>query len=127
MSCTNLGWDHEQLGELPSRQMLDAVSPDRPVFLWRVCRHIAVVNTKAFEVCSVPLDDPPRQPDGSIDVDEAGVVTGVVREVSTQIFLDRLDESDSELRRHYVVKGLEECLKSGLTAVQTNDENCFEV
>lgn len=97
------------------------------MFLWRVCSHIAVVNSKALEACSIALNDPPVQSDGSFDVDDKGLVTGVVREVSTQLFLERVEESNAELRRHYVMKGLEECLKSGLTAVQTNDPNCFEM
>ena len=43
-------WEQDVLGRYPTREDLDAVCPDRPVFLWRVCIHIAVVNTKALAI-----------------------------------------------------------------------------
>ncbi len=46
------GWDQESMVErrCPTRWDLDEVVPDRPVFLLRVCGHLAVLNTKAMEM-----------------------------------------------------------------------------
>ncbi|WP_445001538.1 amidohydrolase [Exiguobacterium alkaliphilum] len=43
------GFNDRLLGEMPTREMIDAVIPDRPVVLKRVCRHVAVVNSKGLE------------------------------------------------------------------------------
>lgn len=50
------GWDDEKYGDhrLPTRDDIDAVCSDRPVILFRVCGHIAVVNSRALEICKVP-------------------------------------------------------------------------
>lgn len=122
-----IGWDHEELGELPTRQLLDDVVIDRPVFLWRVCAHIAAVNTKAFQVCDIPLANPPKQSDGEFEVDKENVATGIVKEQSTQLLLPEVEDIEPALRKQYIKRGLRECLQSGITSVQTNDENCFEM
>lgn len=43
------GFDDRLLGEMPTREMIDEVISDRPVVLKRVCRHVAVVNSKGLE------------------------------------------------------------------------------
>lgn len=43
------GFNDRLLGEMPTREMIDAVISDRPVVLKRVCRHVAVVNSKGLE------------------------------------------------------------------------------
>lgn len=43
------GFNDRLLGEMPTRELIDAVIPDRPVVLKRVCRHVAVVNSKGLE------------------------------------------------------------------------------
>jgi predicted amidohydrolase YtcJ len=41
------GWDHEHLAEhrFPTAADLDRTFPDRPVVIYRVCEHVAVVNS----------------------------------------------------------------------------------
>ena len=50
------GWDDEKYKDrrLPTRDDLDDICLDRPVILFRVCGHIAVVNSKALEICQIP-------------------------------------------------------------------------
>jgi predicted amidohydrolase YtcJ len=40
-------------GRLPTRYDLDKAVNDRPCYIIRTCAHIAVVNTKALEVCGI--------------------------------------------------------------------------
>ncbi|MEM2089454.1 MAG: amidohydrolase family protein [Thermoproteota archaeon] len=46
------GWDQEMLEEkrYPTRWDVDEAVSERPVFLSRVCGHVAVVNTRALEL-----------------------------------------------------------------------------
>ncbi len=80
------GYDQATLddGRHPNRQDLDASAPDHPVFLWRSCHHIAVANTKALELAGISATTAEFS-DGTIDRDEHGEPTGVLRESVTQL------------------------------------------
>lgn len=68
-------------GRLPDRHLLDGALPGRPVLLVRHCGHIAVASTAALQAAGIG----PRTPDppgGSLDRDEAGAPTGVLRETA---------------------------------------------
>jgi len=75
--------DDESLleGRLPDRSFLDRVVPDRPVLAVRYCGHIAVANSRALELAGIGVGtlDPPG---GSIDRDDEGMPTGVLRETA---------------------------------------------
>lgn len=74
------GWhvDSLQEGRYPTRQELDSVCADRPVFLPRV-GHAAAVNTLALKLAGIDKNTPdPRG--GRIIRDESGDATGVLME-----------------------------------------------
>jgi predicted amidohydrolase YtcJ len=75
--------DEERLDEhtLPTRGDLDSVVPDRPVLLYRICGHVAVVNTAALTAAGIDRDTPDPSA-GSFDRDEDGVPTGILRETA---------------------------------------------
>jgi predicted amidohydrolase YtcJ len=74
------GWSMEAFpGGLPSREPLDAVVWDRPVFLTNRDGHGAWVNTPALELAGIDSTTPdPR--DGRIERDPAGQPTGMLQE-----------------------------------------------
>jgi predicted amidohydrolase YtcJ len=136
-------WDQDSLGGLPTRFDLDSsIDDDLPVILWRSCWHIMVVNTKALLECKIlvhvkdndgesyeALHPDFVQPQGGcIDLDEeTNLPTGIIRERATEIILAVLNKRSSEEKKRFVKDGLNMCVQRGLTAVQTNDERCFEV
>jgi predicted amidohydrolase YtcJ len=65
-----IGFDHEILAErrMPTKDDLDKVSADRPIFIVRLCGHACVANSKAIE-----LAGPERLP-------ESGRKTGLLTE-----------------------------------------------
>ena len=78
------GWDHTIWPgqKFPSRQDLDAVSADHPMFFVRVDGHVAVVNSRALEIAGITrtTSDPPG---GRIERDPAtGEPTGMLEEDS---------------------------------------------
>ena len=77
------GYDQAKLAENrhPTRHDLDTVAPDHPVALWRSCHHIMVANTKALELAGISASTPDPS-DGTIDRDEHGEPTGVLREAA---------------------------------------------
>ena len=63
----------------PNRYDLDRGCAELPVFLVRSCEHIRCVNSKALEIAGITRDTP-DPPGGSIDRDERGEPTGILRE-----------------------------------------------
>jgi len=78
---TGGNWDHT-LWEpkiLPTRQDLDKVTGDHPVFLDRIDGHIAIANTAALTAAGITGKTPTPQ-GGKIDLDASGAPTGILRE-----------------------------------------------
>ena len=64
-------------GGTPTRQALDAVVPDRPVFLTNRDGHGNWVNTEALELAGIDADTPDPD-DGRIERDADGTPTGAL-------------------------------------------------
>lgn len=78
------GWDDSRLKERrnPTREEIDQVAPDHPVFLKRTCGHVSVANSKAFEMSGVTKDTPDPS-GGHIQLDpETGELTGILQELA---------------------------------------------
>jgi predicted amidohydrolase YtcJ len=73
-------WDHENWGgELPTRQWIDSVSPDHPVFVQRLDGHMALANSRALALAG--LDRSMAEiPGGTIVRDGAGDLTGLLKD-----------------------------------------------
>ncbi|MFI8436313.1 amidohydrolase [Streptomyces sp. NPDC079020] len=77
---TGGGWSMDAFeGGAPTRDLLDAVVPDRPVFLVNRDHHGAWVNTRALELAGVTRDSPDPA-DGRIERDGRGEPTGLLQE-----------------------------------------------
>ena len=81
------GYDQTKLdvGRHPHRLELDAVAPNNPVLLERACGHIAIFNSKAFELAGV--DEHTPVPDGGLIEQKDGILTGMVAETAQNIVL----------------------------------------
>jgi len=76
------GWDHSlwQGGAFPTRQDLDRVAPEHPVFLRRKCGHAGWANSCALELADITAETP-DPPGGAIDRDpDTGQPTGILKE-----------------------------------------------
>ena len=131
-------WDQSDIGGYPSRFDLDAISgcSDVPMLLWRACWHIAVLNTKAMQLCGL-LDASGelcahfKQPEGGVVdvIEENGRMkaTGILRERAVEGAVAAMGSKSHDERKQFIRDGLKACLDCGLTAVQTNDEGCYRV
>ncbi|WP_210401721.1 amidohydrolase [Lacimicrobium sp. SS2-24] len=87
-------WDHENWGgELPSRQWIDAVTPDHPVFVMRLDGHMALANSLALEMAGVKRDTP-AVTGGEIVRDEQGRPTGVLKDNAMNLVQAVIPEPD---------------------------------
>ena len=127
-----VNWDQTNMqGRYPTRYDLDAVCPDRPVFLWRVCWHIGCVNSVGLERDGIPVipgAQLPSTPGGVIEIDPStNSPTGMVKERATELIIKAMGTKSQRDKRTFILDGLEICRKFGLTSVQTNDENAYEI
>eukprot|EP00123_Amoebidium_parasiticum_P006553 comp17474_c0_seq1/m.16950 comp17474_c0_seq1/g.16950 ORF comp17474_c0_seq1/g.16950 comp17474_c0_seq1/m.16950 type:complete len:529 (-) comp17474_c0_seq1:546-2132(-) len=121
------GWDQFNMGEqFPCRADLDAVVPNRPVYLHRYCFHIAACNTKALEMAGV-LHKPDGEVSEDIEYGDDGLCNGIVKENATDTVYDKLRDNRPEARLVYFRRGLNMCAEKGVTAVQTIDEEAWSI
>ena len=77
---TGGGWSMEGFaGGTPTRQLLDAVVPDRPVYLPNRDGHGGWVNTRALEIAGIDAHTP-DPPDGRIEREPDGTPSGTLHE-----------------------------------------------
>ncbi len=103
----------------PTRQDLDAVSTEYPIFLVHISSHLAAVNSKAIELAG--LSDASKDPKGgTFRRDANGKLTGVVEEGAGMMpFLLKIPQPDAETAMKYVSKTIRErFVKEGITTLQ---------
>ncbi|GAB4006840.1 amidohydrolase [Nocardioides ultimimeridianus] len=76
---TGGGWSMETFDGWPDRAFLDALVPDRPVYLVNRDHHGAMANTRALEIAGVDARTP-QPADGRFEVDADGAPTGMLQE-----------------------------------------------
>ncbi len=118
------GWNHVNFEEkrLPSKEDIDKVISDRPVYLSRACGHICVVNSKALELVGINKDA--QDPEGGrIDKDpETGEPTGILRENALFLVYDKIPINEEiENIKKLIKAGIKDASKAGLTSIQTDD------
>ncbi|MFC8088498.1 amidohydrolase [Streptomyces sp. NPDC057301] len=82
---TGGGWSMEAFeGGTPTKELLDAVAPDRPVYLPNRDHHGAWVNSRALALAGITRDTPDPA-DGRIDRDASGEPSGTLQEGAMQL------------------------------------------
>ena len=112
------GWSMEAFeGGTPTKELLDTVVPDRPVYLPNRDHHGAWVNSRALELAGVTRDTPDPA-DGRFERDAAGEPTGMLQEGAMQ-YVGRLTPPASAADRLAALLYAQRHLHSlGITAWQ---------
>lgn len=115
---TGRNWDQSlwQGGEFPSKSVLDAVAPDRPVWLRRVDGHAGWANSEALRRAGVSRASQ-APPDGQILRDAAGEPTGVFIDGAMGLIGKVVPGPTVDDLTRQFLKAQEYVLKSGLTGV----------
>ena len=116
------GWDHTLWNNrLPTRQDLDDIAPDNPVFFQRVDGHIAWANSVAFKLGGVTRDT--KAPEGGeIVKDDKGEPAGVVKETAQSLIANVIPPPSSQMVIKGLLLALDEAKKYGLTSVQGGED-----
>jgi predicted amidohydrolase YtcJ len=112
------GWDQNDwaIQKFPTRDVLDRVAGEHPVWLRRVDGHAAWANTRALELAGVTqaTADPPG---GRIERAADGTPTGVFVDNAMELVDAKLPAPKREQRTRAITLALRRCAELGLTAV----------
>jgi len=113
------GWDHTLLpgGRWPTKEVLDRAAPRNPVYLRRVCGHVAWVNSAALRAAGI-TQHTPDPPGGQIVRDRGGEPTGILKEEARSLVSDVIPPPSMAERRLAIQTALQEAARLGLTSVQ---------
>ncbi len=110
------GWDQNDWPEkkFPTRQQLDALFGERPVFLKRIDGHAALVNLAALRLAGI--DATTKVAGGSIEL-QNGVPTGLLIDNAMDLVEKKIPLITDALAVKYLVQAQDSCFQFGLTGV----------
>jgi len=111
-------WDHEKWpgAPLPTRQMIDAATPEHPVFVNRLDGHMALANSLALKLAGVTKET--KDPPGGVVVKDAnGEPTGVLKDAAEEL-VERVVPEKTFEEKHVAAKAAtEHAAEVGVTSV----------
>jgi predicted amidohydrolase YtcJ len=112
-------WDEEKWTppQLPTRQMIDAVTPDNPVFLNRYDGHEVLVNSVGLKLAGVTAQTP-SPAGGEIVKDKQGNPTGVLKDAAQGLVESKIPPMSHERRTRAAKRALAHAARLGVTSVQ---------
>jgi predicted amidohydrolase YtcJ len=102
---------------LPTKELIDALTPDTPVFVTRYDGHMGLANSVALRLAGITAKTP-NPPGGIIVRDEKGNPTGALKEAAID-YIDKVSPPTSHEQRTRIVKrALAYAVSVGVTSVQ---------
>jgi predicted amidohydrolase YtcJ len=117
-------WDETKWSPsaLPTRQDIDAVTPNNPVALDRYDGHMILVNSRALALAGITAATP-NPPGGVIVRDAAGQPTGALADAAVTLMDKVIPAPTPEQRRRAIEGALREAASHGVTSVQDMAED----
>lgn len=110
-------WDHEWWGgELPTRQWIDAVTPNNPVWISRLDRHMSLANSVALRLAGVTRDTPDVD-GGTIVRDPSGEPTGILKDNAESLVNRMIPALSHEQERRVLDAAMRYVAANGVTSV----------
>jgi predicted amidohydrolase YtcJ len=105
-------WDHQNWGgELPSREWIDAFTPDNPVFVSRSDGHMALANSAALKAAGIDRTVKDVE-GGAIGRTEKGELTGIFRDNAMPLISNHIPD--------YTAKQYDKALEAAMQYVAAN-------
>ena len=110
------GWDQNDwaVKEFPTKEKLDQMFPDRPVYLKRIDGHAAVANQKALDMAGIDLNS--KLLGGEIEK-KNGKLTGILIDNAMSLVEKHIPEIEDEMAIQYYAELQKECFSYGLTSL----------
>jgi len=113
----NGDWDHENWGgELPTRQWIDSVTPNNPVWINRLDGHMHLANTAALNAARVTRDVKDVA-GGTIVRDASGEPTGIFKDNAMSVVWRVVPEPSATMNDGALREAMKYVNEQGVTAV----------
>jgi len=113
-------WDHEQWKDkiLPTKELIDSVTGNIPVFVSRIDGHMGLANSRAIQLAGITKDTP--DPEGGLIIldKETGEPTGILKDNAMELVFKIIPNSSLEENVEDALRSIEEAGKLGITSVQ---------
>jgi predicted amidohydrolase YtcJ len=116
---TEGNWDHERTfgGVLPTRQMIDKVTPNNPVAINRTDGHMLLVNTLALKLAKITKDTP--TPEGGVIVKDhkTGEPTGIFKDAAMGLVYNVIPAATPEELDDALAAAMKYAAQVGVTSI----------
>ena len=112
-------WDETKWNpaEMPTKELIDALTPDRPVAVNRYDGHMILANSVALKLAGITAQTP--DPDGGVIVrDKQGNPTGGLKDAAEDLVFKVIPQMTHAQRRHAIERALGHAASIGVTSVQ---------
>ena len=128
---TEGNWDHERAfnGALPTRQMIDKVTPNHPVAINRTDGHMLLANSLAIKLAKVTATT--QSPEGGVIVrDQSGEPTGIFKDAAMDLIYAVVPAATPEVLDEALAAAMKYAAQAGVTSIHDmlgwNDWHAYE-
>jgi predicted amidohydrolase YtcJ len=110
------GWDQNDwpVKQFPSKEILDSLFPNRPVFLKRIDGHAALLNQKALDLAGIT--NTTKIDGGEVEI-KNGKLTGILIDNAMDFAELKVPLINDTLAKKYFLAAQNYCFEAGLTGV----------
>lgn len=113
-------WNHEnwEKTDLPTKEMIDDIAPNQPVFISRLDGHMALANSYALKLAGVTKES--VSPAGGLIVkdEKTGEPTGILKDNAMSFVYSKVPDETAEDNYRAVTAALKHANELGLTSIQ---------
>ena len=121
-------WDETKWNpaELPTKELIDASTPETPVAVGRYDGHMVLANSLALKLAGITAQTP--DPAGGVIVrDRQGSPTGALKDAAQDLLFKAVPPPSHDQRRHAIERALEHAASLGVTSVQHMDPDPADI
>ena len=117
-------WDETKWSppQLPTKELIDPVTGDTPVFVYRYDGHMVLANSAALRAGGVTAQTP-DPPGGAIVRDARGNPTGALKDAAQDLVFKVIPSMTHEQRLHATHRAMEHAASLGVTSAQYMDDD----
>ncbi len=110
------GWDQNDwdIKKFPTKEKLDSLFPQIPVFLLRIDGHAVLCNQSALDLAGINAE---TKIEGGEILLNNGKPTGLLIDNAIDLVKDKIPEFDQQLVEEAILKAQHNCFEAGLTTV----------
>jgi len=121
-------WDETKWSpaELPTKELIDAATPETPVAVGRYDGHMVLANSLALKLAGITAQTP--DPAGGVIVrDRQGNPTGALKDAAQDLLFKAVPPPSHDQRRHAIERALAHAASLGVTSAQHMDPDPADI